>query len=292
MPQAKWRNRAKRGLTGDQTALPYGTSYQTYRNPGPRFSCRLDGEDTTTVAPHSGPEHWYAGYQSQSDSVLDVDSPAAGGETLDFWTWYFIEEGWDYGFVEAQVGGEWQTVPLTDDAGEVVTTDDDPQGNNTEGNGLTGTSGGEYFVDEPQYVHLPADAARPARPTSASATRPTRPTSTRAGSSTTSRGRRARHGLLAGRATGPARPASRTTTGSLQIVSPCDLNGGEHGERDRPTTRATSSTASRATSITRRCSTASAPARRGSSTVVSNLPTGDLQFLDAPYAYALTSNPR
>ena len=44
----------------------------------------------------------------------------------------------------------------------MVTTDDDPHGNNTEGNGLTGTSGGEYFVDEPEYVHytaqLPAGA--------------------------------------------------------------------------------------------------------------------------------------
>ena len=48
-------------------------------------------------------------------------------------------------------------MPLKDDAGNVVTTNDDPQGANTEGNGLTGTSGGEYFVDEPEYVHLNAD---------------------------------------------------------------------------------------------------------------------------------------
>ena len=38
----------------------------------------------------------------------------------------------------------------------MVTTDDDPHGNNTDGNGLTGTSGGEYFVDEPEYIHLSA----------------------------------------------------------------------------------------------------------------------------------------
>ena len=82
--------------------------------------------------------------------------------SLDFWTWHFIEEGWDFGFVEALVDGEWVTVPLVDDSGTVVTTNDDPHGNNTEGNGITGTSGGEYFVDEPQYVHytaqLPAGA--------------------------------------------------------------------------------------------------------------------------------------
>ena len=82
--------------------------------------------------------------------------------SLDFWTWHFIEEGWDFGFVEALVNGQWMTVPLVDDSGTVVTTNDDPHGNNTEGNGITGTSGGEYFVDEPQYMHytaqLPAGA--------------------------------------------------------------------------------------------------------------------------------------
>jgi hypothetical protein len=70
-----------------------------------------------------------------------------------FWNWHFIEEGWDYGFVEALVDGEWVTVPVTlADSDQVVSTDDDPHGNNTEGNGITGTSGGEYFVDDPEYV--------------------------------------------------------------------------------------------------------------------------------------------
>ena len=41
-----------------------------------------------------------------------MTSPVAGGQTIGFDTWYFIEEGWDYGFVEAQVGGSWVTVPL------------------------------------------------------------------------------------------------------------------------------------------------------------------------------------
>jgi len=46
-----------------------------------------------------------------------------------------------------------RTWTVTDDSGAVVSTDDDPHGNNTEGNGITGTSGGEYFVDDPTYVH-------------------------------------------------------------------------------------------------------------------------------------------
>jgi hypothetical protein len=88
--------------------------------------------------------------------VLGLGTPVLGGETVSFWNWHFIEEGWDYGFVEALVDGEWQTAPVTDADGNVVSTDDDPHGNNTEGNGITGTSGGEYFVDEPQYVQYSA----------------------------------------------------------------------------------------------------------------------------------------
>ncbi|HEX5165195.1 MAG TPA: hypothetical protein VFV93_07365, partial [Thermomicrobiales bacterium] len=151
MPDAKWRNFKR---VPAQNALPFGTSYEVFRNPGPTFSLTLDGSDTTGVSPHSGDLHWYGGYESQSDNVLNVDAAVAGGNSFDFWSWYFIEEGWDYGFVEALVDGDWVTVPLYDDAGNEVTTNDNPQGNNTEGNGLTGTSGGAYFVDEPQYIHL------------------------------------------------------------------------------------------------------------------------------------------
>ena len=135
-----------------QTALPFGTSYETFRNPGGTFEVTLDGDDTTVIAPHTGDTHWYGGYESLDDNILDVDYTS--GDTVDFWTWYFIEEGWDYGFVEAEVNGEWVTVPLFDDADAEVTTDTNPHDNNEEGNGLTGTSGGAYFVDDPVYVHL------------------------------------------------------------------------------------------------------------------------------------------
>jgi hypothetical protein len=291
VPQAKWRNRAKRGLTGEETALPYGTSYQTYRNPGSRFSVSLDGADTTTIAPHSGPEHWYAGYQSQFDSVLDVDSPVAGGQTLDFWSWWFIEEGWDYGFVEAQVGGEWQTVPLTDVAsGQVVTTDADPQGNNTEGNGLTGTSGGEYAVDEPEYLHL--RAALPAGTTDVRFRYST-------DAAYLDTGWFVDDVAIGGAPATVSSPDGDwiSTTGeqdnhwSLQIVAPCDLNGASTANE---TTDDAGNHVYRfeGDAITTPVLNGKCAGKAGIVTVVSNLPTGDLQFLDAPYAYALTSNPR
>jgi hypothetical protein len=136
-------------------ALPFGTSYESFRNPGPAVSFQFEGDPATQVAPHTGETHWWAGYESQSDNVLDVDAAISGGETVSFWNWHFIEEGWDYGFVEALVDGEWVTVPVTAADGTVVSTDDDPHGNN-DGNGITGTSGGEYFVDEPEYVEYSA----------------------------------------------------------------------------------------------------------------------------------------
>lgn len=157
-PDAKWERR-KNGQ--DPTAVPFGMQVERFRNPGPRVTAEFTGDPITQVAPHSGDTHWYAGYASQSDHILDVAVTGEAG-SLDFWTWHFIEEGWDYGFVEALVGGEWVTVPLVNDAGGTVTTNDDPHGNNPTGNGLTGTSGGAYFVDDPVYVHytaqLPAGA--------------------------------------------------------------------------------------------------------------------------------------
>ena len=156
-PAPKWR----RANGQSPTAVPFGLHVERFRNPGPNVALAFSGEAFSQVVPHSAPTHWYAGYESQSDNILDVD--VTGTVTsLDFWTWHFIEEGWDFGFVEALVNGQWMTVPLVDDSGTVVTTNDDPHGNNTEGNGITGTSGGEYFVDEPQYTHytaqLPAGA--------------------------------------------------------------------------------------------------------------------------------------
>lgn len=151
MPEARWENNKK---VPAQNALPFGVSYETFRNLGRTIALDFDGDATEQVAPHSAPTHWWGGAESQNENILDVDSAGtAAGAVVDLWTWYFIEDGWDYGYLEALVGGEWVTVPLFLDGTE-VTTDTNPHDNNEEGNGLTGTSGGEYFVDEPEYINL------------------------------------------------------------------------------------------------------------------------------------------
>jgi hypothetical protein len=151
VPEGRWANSPR---VPPQSALPFGVSYETFRNPGRVFGLTFEGSPVEQVAPHSGATHWWGGAESQNENILDVAGAAiAPGAIVDFWTWYFIEEGWDYGYLEALVGGEWVTVPLFRDGTE-VTTDTNPHDNNEEGNGLTGTSGGEYFVDEPEYINL------------------------------------------------------------------------------------------------------------------------------------------
>jgi hypothetical protein len=286
LPDAKWNRLKNRPAP---TAVPFGTSYETFRNPGPAFSVSFQGEPTTRVAPHTEPTHWYAGYESQSDHILDVDAGAAP-TTVDFWTWYFIEEGWDFAFVEALVNGQWVTVPLVDDQGNTVTTNDDPHGNNEEGNGLTGTSGGAYFVDDPEYVHL--SAALPAGTTDV----------------------RLRYSTDASyldtgwfvddlQVNGAAAGVSSTTgwaesTGiqdnnwTLQLVSACDLTPGVTGANEIVDSEGNHVYRFDGSTINESgFSTKCASGTKGDVTaVISNLPSGDLDVLDASYSFRLVGS--
>jgi hypothetical protein len=287
VPQAKYENRRKRGLTGDTVALPYSTSYQTYRNPGPTFTASLMGAPSTTIAPHSGPEHWYAGYQSQSDTLLNVTSPVTGGQTFDFWSWHFIEEGWDYGFVEALVNGKWQTIPLKDLAtNQVVTTNTNPQGNNTEGNGLTGTSGGQYFVDDPRYLHL-------------GGTLPAGATQLRFRYSTDTAYLDTGwfvDDVSVGGAAATVAPDGEgwfSTTGRqdnhwvLQVIAPCDLTPGKDSAGEITDSAGYHVYRLEGSSISQGGFQSKCAGKAGITTVISNMPTGDLSFLDADYTFAL-----
>lgn len=289
-PESRWLHS---GRVPDQVALPFGVSYETFRNPGSTFTVSFEGEPQTVIPPHTGATHWYGGYESMSDNVLDVDAGTTqlGGAVLDFWTWYFIEDGWDFGFVEALVDGRWVTVPLVDDTGQTVTTDEDPHGTNSEGNGLTGTSGGTYFVDEPEYVHL-------------TATLPAGTTDVQLRYSTDAAyldtGWFVDDVQIAGQ---PVTVASDTgewflTTGAqdnnwaVTLLAPCDING--------PSTEGQVASGEEGWWIYRFNADALA-ARTFSGTclgskgqvvaILSNMPTGDLQYLDAPYTFRLTKTP-
>ncbi|WP_345800965.1 hypothetical protein AAIB33_16075 [Microbacterium sp. AZCO] len=283
-PASKWDKR-KNGQA--PTAVPYGIQIERFRNPGPTVTVGLDGDDTSAVPPHSGTTHWYGGYESQNDNILNVDVSGAV-TSLDFWDWNFIEEGWDYGFVEALVNGEWVTVPLVDDAGTTVTTNDNPHGNNTEGNGLTGTSGGAYFVDDPVYVHLTAQLP-------AGATDVRFRYSTDAAYLDT--GWFVDDVMVNGAAaTLSSEPGNWfETTGiqdnnwTLQVIASCDLTPGVNSPYEitdgagNYVYRLTGDLISQG-GFNTKCANGS---KKDFATMVSNLPTGDLTFLDAGYALSV-----
>ncbi|HEU4756036.1 MAG TPA: hypothetical protein VFS72_05185 [Agromyces sp.] len=283
-PDAKWQRRAN---GQSDIALPYGIQVERFRNPGPQVTIALDGDDTTQIAPHTGETHWYAGYESQSDNILDVETDGDVA-SLDFWSWYFIEEGWDYGFVEALVGGEWVTVPLVDDSGAVVTTDDDPHGNNPDGNGLTGTSGGAYFVDEPEYVHLTAQL--PAGTTDVQFRYST-------DAAYLDTGWFVDDVMVDGTAATLSSEDWIETTGlqdnnwTLQVVASCDLTPGVDSEFEIVDEAGNHVYRLEGDSITQsgfvtRCASGN---NRDFATLVSNLPTGDLDTLDAGYVLSVTN---
>jgi hypothetical protein len=210
---------------------------------------------------------------------------------VDFWTWYFIEDGWDYGFVEAYVNGEWQTVPLYDENGTEVTTNTNPHDNNEEGNGLTGTSGGEYFVDDPEYIHLHT-APLPAGTTDVQFRY-----STDAAYLDT--------GFFVDDVTIGDEPAALSsdpgnwieTTGIqdndwvVQLLSPCDLTPGTTSEGEIVDSEGNHVYRFEGDSIHETGFNARCLGSKGEVTaVISNLTGGDIQVLDADYTFTLTGS--
>lgn len=95
-------------------------------------------------APHSGAWEWFGGKADQLDTTLvrTVDLTGKTSATLSFWTWYDIEEYWDFGFVQVSTdnGATWVSLPM-----EGTTSTFDPSGMpEIKANlpGFTGNSGG------------------------------------------------------------------------------------------------------------------------------------------------------
>ncbi|MCK4415168.1 MAG: immune inhibitor A [Candidatus Eisenbacteria sp.] len=86
---------------------------------------------------HSASHSFYTGEDDKLNRTLTSRRGhlVAPGEDLRFWTWFNIEEDWDYGYVELTTDGrDFVTLPGT------ITTDYDPNDRNL-GNGVTGGSG-------------------------------------------------------------------------------------------------------------------------------------------------------
>lgn len=96
------------------SSLPYVVNYVEFYDYAPKLELYFDGDDFSGVPAHSGMYHWYSDGVPYSWFRLgqSFDIPETGA-TLKFWSYYSIEENWDYGYVEVHDldTGEWYTLP-------------------------------------------------------------------------------------------------------------------------------------------------------------------------------------
>jgi hypothetical protein len=114
----------------------------------------FDGDEAVKAIPnepHSGRGQWWSGRGDAIDSTLTGEFDLTGLEsaTLTFWTWYDLEEQWDYAYVMASSdgGSNWQILRGHQ------TSDENPLGL-AYGPAYTGKSGGG---DSPAWVEESID---------------------------------------------------------------------------------------------------------------------------------------
>ena len=127
--------------------VPGGANPQTVR-------VTFKGAGTVSIAPadaHSGQFMWWSNRSDESDTRLThaFDLTGVSSATLNFWTWYYIENLWDYAYVTVSTDGGTTWTALATPR----TTTDDPHGNGY-GPGYTGQSNGwvQESVDLTPYA--------------------------------------------------------------------------------------------------------------------------------------------
>jgi len=91
---------------------PYTAHYFRFNNPS-AANVWVDGDDFSGTPAHSGTYEWYSDAEAWAwRSFYQTFSIPAGGATLEFYTFYEIEEDWDYGYVEVydHTTDEWYTL--------------------------------------------------------------------------------------------------------------------------------------------------------------------------------------
>jgi hypothetical protein len=119
----------------------YGVDYIRFMCRG-SFNLHFSGSTQTHLLPqdpHSGQYAFWSNQNDESDTVLTKTfdlSSVSGHALLTYWTWYDVENGWDYVYLEASTDGDhWQILKTPSG------TSYDPQGFSY-GWGYTGASGG------------------------------------------------------------------------------------------------------------------------------------------------------
>ena len=85
----------------------WGAFYRTFRGASPSVTMAFSGEPVVGVVPPTGSFEWFSGGGDFLERTLErrIDGVQSGDE-LTFSTWYDIEEGFDFGYVEASSDGQ------------------------------------------------------------------------------------------------------------------------------------------------------------------------------------------
>jgi hypothetical protein len=89
----------------------------------------IDGDDFAGVTAYSGVYEWYSDAEAWAwRSFYQTFAVPATGATLNFMTYFEIEDDWDYGYVEVydQDTGEWYTLDATGTVNYVAHAQDNP----------------------------------------------------------------------------------------------------------------------------------------------------------------------
>jgi hypothetical protein len=112
----------------DAEPQPYTAHYYTFNNKK-AANVSIDGDDFAGTLPYEGTSEWYSGAEAWAwRSFYQTFNIPAGGATLNFYTFYDIEEDWDYGYVEVHdlTTGEWYTLDAAGTVNNVAHAQDNP----------------------------------------------------------------------------------------------------------------------------------------------------------------------
>jgi len=107
---------------------PYTVHYFRYFN-SKAATVYVNGDDFAGTMANSGTYEWYSGADAWAwRSFYQTFDIPAGGATLEFYTFYEIEDDWDYGYVEVYDNdtGEWYTLDAAGTVDYVAHAQDNP----------------------------------------------------------------------------------------------------------------------------------------------------------------------
>jgi immune inhibitor A len=126
------------------TMGPYAPMYLTYKGMQPELISNFRGDLFSGISPYSGDYELYGGRAALLFNSCTLAAPVLLGDDaeLSFWTWYDIEEFWDFGFVQISTdgGSSWASLANDDTTSEYDPSAIDTVIDNVPG--FTGSSGG------------------------------------------------------------------------------------------------------------------------------------------------------